>query len=299
VKLGIGLPTALGKDLTRGFFLDWCRAADQAGFHVVGIVDQPDYDSWDPLASLAIAAGATERIRLMTSVLLLPARNEVLVAKQAAVIDRVSGGRLDLGVGLGARESDYKVLGARFAKRGKKLERQLRKIRRVWRAAKKSTDEEGVLGPAPLQKPLPPIWLGGKTEPAFARAAAFGDSFIFGSAIDPATAAETGARIRAMVPEKKQKKFLIGKFAWYAVGDDPAVALEHGTRALTRYYHGAPPADPEHLIVYGGADAIAQAAKEFDQAGVDVLLLCPVIGDLRQLEVLAEDVLPAYRVPAR
>src|SRR5688572_30554966 len=119
MKLGIGLPNTLVPSLNRGLFLDWCRAADQAGFHVFGTIDQPSYDSWDPLVTLAAAAAVTERVRLATTILQLPNRNEVLVAKQAAVIDRLSGGRLDLGVGAGAREADFKVFGSRLAGRGK------------------------------------------------------------------------------------------------------------------------------------------------------------------------------------
>src|SRR5207244_700157 len=81
---------------------------------------------WEPLISLAAAAAVTERVHLATTILQMPNRNEVLVAKQAAVIDRLSGGRLDLGFGLGWDQNDFKVLGARWPKRGKKLERQIR-----------------------------------------------------------------------------------------------------------------------------------------------------------------------------
>src|SRR5258706_14933965 len=147
MKLGIGLPNVLVPDVNRGMFLDWARAADQAGFHAFGTIDSPSGDFWDPLISLTAAASVTERVRLATTILLLPARNEVLVAKQAAVIDRLSGGRLDLGLAIGSDESDYKVFGARFANRGKKFERQIRKIRRAWRAAKNGTPETPVLGP--------------------------------------------------------------------------------------------------------------------------------------------------------
>ena len=135
MKLGIGLPNTLVPDVNRGMFLDWARAADHAGFHSFGTIDRPSHDYWEPLISLAAAAAVTERVRLATTILQMPNRNEVLVAKQAAVIDRLSGGRMDLGLGLGWDENDYKVLGARWPKRGKKFERQIRKIRRIWRAA--------------------------------------------------------------------------------------------------------------------------------------------------------------------
>ena len=96
-------------ELERSFFLDWVQLADQAGFDTLGTLDRPNYDMWDPLASLAAAAAVTQRIRLATAALPLPNRNEVLVAKQAAVIDRLSDGRLTLGVSLGSRPDDYQV----------------------------------------------------------------------------------------------------------------------------------------------------------------------------------------------
>jgi alkanesulfonate monooxygenase SsuD/methylene tetrahydromethanopterin reductase-like flavin-dependent oxidoreductase (luciferase family) len=92
MRVGVWLPNAMPFGLERGFFLDWVRLADEAGFDPLSTVDRPNYDLWDPLTSLAAAAAVTQRIRLATTTLPLPNRNEVLVAKQAAVIDRVSGG---------------------------------------------------------------------------------------------------------------------------------------------------------------------------------------------------------------
>ena len=96
--IGIGLPNTVPQETDRRLMLEWARLADQAGFHVLGTIDNFTYDSWDPLTTLAGVAGVTERIRLATTIRQLANRNEVLVAKQAAVVDRISGGRLSLGV---------------------------------------------------------------------------------------------------------------------------------------------------------------------------------------------------------
>ena len=90
MRVGVWMPNAMPFGLERSFFLDWVRLADDAGFDTLTTVDRPNYDLWDPLASLAAAAAVTEQIRLATTTLPLPNRNEVLVAKQAAVIDRLS-----------------------------------------------------------------------------------------------------------------------------------------------------------------------------------------------------------------
>ena len=105
MKLGIGLPNTMAHETDRRLMLDWARLADQAGFHELAVIDKPNYDSWDPLATLAAAAAVTERARLATTILQLPNRDEVLVTKQAATIDRVSNGRLDLGVAVGAERT--------------------------------------------------------------------------------------------------------------------------------------------------------------------------------------------------
>jgi alkanesulfonate monooxygenase SsuD/methylene tetrahydromethanopterin reductase-like flavin-dependent oxidoreductase (luciferase family) len=297
MKLGIGLPNTLVPDVNRGIFLDWARVADQAGFHSFGTIDRPSGDFWEPLAVLAAAATVTERVRLGTTILQLPNRNEVLVAKQAAVIDRLSGGRLDLGLGIGWDQNDYKVLGARWTNRGKKFERQIRKIRRVWRGAKKATAEAFAIGPAPMQKPLPPIWIGGNTPRAIARAVEMGDAFLFGAA-GPQRMIEATPQLRAQAEQAGKKKYLIGGLAYVAIGDDVDATLAIAGRSYKRYYGEMSDADLAQRIHAGPVDVVAQAIKEYEPAGLDVLWIFPEIADVKQVEAIAEGILPAYRVPS-
>lgn len=298
MKLGIGLPNTLTPHVNRGLFLDWARLADRAGFHVFGTIDQPGYDSWDPMISLAAAAAVTERVRLSTTILQLPNRNEILVAKQAAVIDRLSGGRMDLGVAVGGRPSDDKAFGIKVRARGRKLERQVRKIRRTWRAAKKATDSEGlVIGPAPLQKPLPPIWMGGMSDASVARATTMGDGFVFPT-VGPDVMASMTPKIRAAAEEAGRKKYQIVGIAYCAVGDDTGAMLDAAAKNVLRYYGGQLWTEPENLIHAGPAEVLAATVKEYEAAGLDQLILFPEIPDVKQVELIAEHVLPAYRVPS-
>ncbi len=122
MKLGIGLPNILPHETDRRLMLEWARLADEAGFYCVGTIDKPNYDSWDPLVTLAAAAAVTESVKLATTILQLPNRNEVLVAKQAAVVDRLSNGRLILGVAQGGRADDFEIFGAPFERRGPRFE---------------------------------------------------------------------------------------------------------------------------------------------------------------------------------
>src|SRR5256884_6136646 len=125
MEIGIGLPNAV-RDVQGREIVTWAREAEQAGFSTLGTIDRIVYPNYEPLVALAAAAAVTERIRLLTSVLLMPLRlNVALFAKQAATVHHLSGGRLVLGLGLGGRDDDFDVSGAAMHSRGKAFERQL------------------------------------------------------------------------------------------------------------------------------------------------------------------------------
>ncbi len=291
MKLGIGLPNTLAHETDRRLMLDWARLADQAGFHVLATIDKPNYDSWDPLVTLAGVAGVTEKARLATTILQLPPRNEVLVAKQAAVVDQLSGGRLDLGLGQGGREDDFQVFGADFSRRGEKFERQVSRIREIWSRAQESTLDHGEVGPAPVQTPGPPIWVGALQPKAMERAARIGDSFVFGTA-GSAAMNEYAPRIRETFAANGKPNATVAGLAYVALGDDPAKALEQGAHHVLRYY-GQLWTEPENLIHHGPAAKIADEVAAYADA-LDVLILFPEIPDLDQVSRLAEAVLPAF-----
>lgn len=293
MKLGIGLPNTMAYETDRRLMLDWARQADQAGFHTLAVIDKPNYDSWDPLVTLAGVASVTERARLATTILQLPNRNEVLVAKQTAVIDRLSDGRLDLGVAVGGRKDDYDVYGAQFANRGRRFEKQIARIREIWTQARAADRDHGVLGPAPLQKPGPPIWIGAFTEKAVSRAVRLGDGFIFGTAGIQMMKQMTPL-VRQGAAANGKTNFTIAGLAYVGVGDNPAKALEEAAHHVLRYY-GQLWTEPKNLIHHGPGSVIAEAARGYADAGLDILILFPEIPDLGQVERLARDVLPAYR----
>jgi alkanesulfonate monooxygenase SsuD/methylene tetrahydromethanopterin reductase-like flavin-dependent oxidoreductase (luciferase family) len=292
MRLGIGLPNTMAHETDRRLMLDWARLADEAGFELLGTIDRPNYDSWDPLTTLAGVAGVTERAKLATTILQLPNRNETVVAKQAAVIDRLSGGRLVLGVAQGGREDDFKVLDASFRGRSERFESQIGRIRELWAGARASDREHGVVGPAPIQDP-PPIWVGAMQEKAVQRALRIGDGFLFGTAGSEMMSRLT-PQLRAGAAANGKSDFTVAGLAYCAVGDDPAKALEEGAHHALRYY-GRLRTEPENLIHHGPSAKIAEEVKAYADGGLDVLVLFPQIPSLDQVELLAEHVLPAYR----
>ncbi len=177
---------------THGFARLW------AGEHVV-MVDQPESrypysadgriavpaaEDWlDPLVGLSFAAAATERIQVATGVMLLPEHNPVMVAKQAASLDCLSGGRLSLGVGIGWSREEFAALGIPFARRGDRAEEYVAALRALWRDDVASFAGEFVsfdkvrVYPKPLCDRRIPVIVGGNSDAALARVAAWGDGW--------------------------------------------------------------------------------------------------------------------------
>ena len=195
---------------------DWAQTAEGLGYshilaydHVIGAVhagrEPPLWGPYteessfhEPFVLFGYFAACTARVELVTGILILPQRQTVLAAKQAAEIDILSGGRLRLGIGTGWNYVEYEALNEDFASRGKRQVEQVELMRRLW--ADPVVDYSGDwhrVDRAGL-KPLPgrsiPIWFGGFTDVAFRRAVAIGDGFIFGSGQADNLAAATGIR---------------------------------------------------------------------------------------------------------
>ena len=174
MRIGVSLPVRELADDLAGI-VQFAQEAESLGFTHLRIPDQvmrPGNDHLhEPLTLLCYIAAVTETIELVPSVIVLPARQTVLVAKQAAEIDRLSGGRLRFGVGVGGNADEYAALGQDFHTRGKRCDEQIALLKRLW--SEESVDFEGrwdtVVGaginPLPVQQPIP-IWIGGSATPS-------------------------------------------------------------------------------------------------------------------------------------
>lgn len=192
----LGLPIRRQGDDDRfsdpGFIGDVVRAADERGFwgmtapdHIVSPnawAEAGGGEMWhDPFVLLSYAAGLTERLRLITHIIVLPYRGPFPVAKAVASLDRLSGGRAVLGVGSGYLKEEFEILGVPFEERGERTDEGLRAIVECWTAEEprfegrfyRMTDAK--MGPKPLQRPRPPIWIGGNSMRAVQRAVDLGD----------------------------------------------------------------------------------------------------------------------------
>src|SRR3954453_18583997 len=167
MDVGIGLPLTI-RGATGAQIVQWAQRAEARGFSSLGTIDRIVYANYDPLIALAAAAAVTERIKLATTILIAPLRiSGAMLAKQAASVDALSGGRLVLGVAVGGREDDYEAAGADFGSRGKAFDRMLEEWAEVWNG--------DAIGP----DARPSVIIGGSSGAAFRRAAAH-DGWIMG-----------------------------------------------------------------------------------------------------------------------
>lgn len=176
MHVGIGLP--IGDPAT---LLTWARRADAGPFSTLGLLDRLVYDNPEPLVALAVLAGATSRIRVQTEVLLAPLRDTALLAKQAATLDRMTGGRLVLGLGIGGRDDDHRATGTDKRVRGRRLDEQMAVMRRLW-SGEPYGDDVGPVGPAPARPGGPEVLFGGFRPAAIERVARWGDGFLAAAA---------------------------------------------------------------------------------------------------------------------
>src|SRR5581483_5844615 len=148
MEVGIGLPAAI-PETDGAAIVEWARRAEAAGFSSLGVIDRLVFANYDPLIALAGAAAVTPRIRLITAVLLIPYRNTAVLAKQVASLDRLSGGRLVLGIGIGGRPDDFEASRTELRGRGRRAADQLQELRDTWAGQRRGF--AGGIGPEPAR----------------------------------------------------------------------------------------------------------------------------------------------------
>jgi alkanesulfonate monooxygenase SsuD/methylene tetrahydromethanopterin reductase-like flavin-dependent oxidoreductase (luciferase family) len=296
MDLGLGLPIS---DPAR--LLDWARRAEEHRFATLALLDRLAFDNPEPLIALAVLAGATSRIRLQTEVLLAPLRGTALLAKQVATLDRMSGGRFVLGVGIGGRDDDHVAAGVPIARRGAILDAQLKALHQIWRgkphaeaplpprpepvpvAAPGSVLPSGAVGPRPVTPGGPPILIGGFAPAALRRVAAYADGFICAAPLAWAGGLVETVREQWSAAGRAGRPRIVCQVN---VATGPRETIEKARAAIAAYYAftgrpgwGEPLSDPARI-----ADTVA-AYRDF---GADELVMYCYADDPAQVDALAE-----------
>lgn len=272
IMLPNGIPGRRGSAVT-----DWAVRAEALGFDALGVIDRVAYDSLDPLLSLAAAASVTDRIELVTDLLIAPLRGTAMLAKQAATLDVLSGGRLTLGMGVGIRADDFGLAGRAYAERGRRFDRQLDDLRGFWSAGSE-------IGPVPAG---PSVLIGGAPEHAARRVARHGAGWSMAIGSPEQLAAGRVAIGEAWAEAGRPGRPRTMAMVYTAVGPDAQQAFED---AISSYYGWLGPDLLPWVLSTGvvGEDALGARLQQFADAGADDLMVTPCSADLDQLERIAD-----------
>jgi len=277
-----------------GFESIW--AGDHVSFH------NPIHES---LTLLASYAGITSRIKLGTGVYLLALRPPAVAAKMSATLDVLSGGRLIFGVGVGGENpKEFEVCGVPRRERGARVTEAIDVVRALWRDTPASfqgrfTRFEGVsIDPKPVQRPGPPIWIGGRSDAALVRAARQGDGWI-SYVLNAERYATAVARIREEAARLRRDPvgIVTAHLAFVTVGDDYEKARDTWVRLLSRRYaQDFGPLAGKYGII-GTAAQCAEQLERFIEAGCRYFVMNPICDNehtARQFEQIAAEILPRF-----
>jgi probable F420-dependent oxidoreductase len=238
------------------------------------------------LMSLARMSAATKRVKIGTSILLLPLYPPAIVAKQTADLDRATGGRLILGVGIGGEyPQEFRACGVPLEERGRRTDEAIPLIRRLWTAEEISHDgpfypmTDVKIHPAPAQQPGPPIVVAGRKDPAMRRAARLGDGWM-PYLYSPRRYASSVERIRAVAADEGRD---LGGFGWYAfvfvnVDPDGDRAREGAARSMGGNYNQDFRAMVDSVAAAGTPAEVRLKLQDFVDAGARHFIFTPAPG---------------------
>lgn len=252
-----------------------------------------DHDYFDPLALLGVWVGATKRVTLQTSVLVVPYRNPIITAKLLASLDALSGGRLEIGVGVGWMEEEFQILHSPdFKRRGQVTDEYIKIYRTLWDDARPEFhgefyDVQGfAMLPKPAHQPRLPILVGGVSKPALRRAARLGDGW---QAIRVTT-----DEVRDGVASIKQEATKAGR----TLPDNYTISLRFSMR-VTSAPTERNPAEEEKRVFVGTPDEVAAQIQSYiDAGGTDFMLdtrTCSRDKIDETIELFAKEVMPRFR----
>jgi alkanesulfonate monooxygenase SsuD/methylene tetrahydromethanopterin reductase-like flavin-dependent oxidoreductase (luciferase family) len=284
MEIGIGLPATIPG--TRGsLVLDWAKRADSGPFSSLGIIDRLVYPNYEPLITLAAAAAVTSRVRLMSTVLIAPSRGAGVLAKQAATIDALSGGRLTLGLGVGAREDDFQFAPASFHDRARVFEEQLDLMKRVW-SGQPVGDGGGPIGPPPARSGGPELLIGGYAPAAIRRVGRWGDGFISGGIPDPEQVRQMfDVAQESWRAEGREGRPRLVACLYYALGPN---AARGGDYIRDYYSYFGPAADDMASSIPASPEVLDNLIRGFGDVGADEVVCWPTVAELDQVDRLAE-----------
>jgi probable F420-dependent oxidoreductase len=255
-----------------------------------------------PVEVMTYAAACTQRIRLGCAVFVSTLHSPVHLATSISTLDQLSRGRIEVGVGTGGKGRPFAAFGADPKRYISRFTEGIELMKALWTEPRVTFSgefwqlENAPMEPKPFQKPYPPLWFGGASEPALRRAVRMGDGFFGAGSSSTARFAEQVPIVRAALTQagRAPGSFPIAKRVYIAVDDDTARARERVNAALEGIYGQRVPAIESAAITGTAADCIREV-NQVAAAGAELILFNAVADHYEQMERLAADVLPQLR----
>lgn len=294
ITLGMCLPHRSPDPIEVAVIRHVAQRAEALGFRDLWVTENTldPASCLDALTLLTYAAAITSTIRVGVSVLVLPVHSPVHVAHRVATLDYLSGGRAVLGIGLG-RDHHYTEFQIPRERRVRRFREALELMKALWTESKVTYHgeifqlQDGVMGPKPVQKPYPPIWLGGG-HPDALRRVVLADGWMGAGGSSTAAFGKSVPLVRAALEEagRDATSFPISKRVFMSVHERPEVAKAEVHRWFSTVYHN--PDLTTEGGVYGTPEQVRQQLQELVAMGANHLLLNPVTRFSEQVEALAE-----------
>ncbi|MEC9153885.1 MAG: LLM class flavin-dependent oxidoreductase [Pseudomonadota bacterium] len=284
------------------------KQIEDLGYDFLGCGEHVSFhgETANGLVSLSVAAGATERIRLMSAITLVPLYPAALLAKMGAALDVASNGRFTLGVGVGGEfPNEFEACGVPVKQRGSRTDDALEVITRTWTQTdvtyegRYTTLKNFSLKPLPIQKPHPPIWVSGRTDAAMKRAAKYGDGWL-PYMYTPEHLANSIEKIKAFGEEvgTDLSDFTFALYIFSAVHEDRETAVKYAAERLSKQYAQDFSQLVHKYALAGDPDTCKARLQEYIDAGASAVFVssaCPDDYIDTNLEMLAKSVIPAFR----
>ena len=284
------------------------KQIEDLGYDFLGCGEHVSFhgETANGLVSLSVAAGATERIRLMSAITLVPLYPAALLAKMGAALDVASGGRFTLGVGVGGEfPNEFEACGVPVNQRGSRTDDALEVITRTWTQTdvtyegRYTTLKNFSLKPLPIQKPRPPIWVSGRTDAAMKRAAKYADGWL-PYMYTPEHLANSIEKIKAFGEElgTDLSDFTFAIYIFSAVHENNDTAVKYAADRLSKQYAQDFSELVHKYALAGDPDKCKARLQEYIDAGASAVFVssaCPDDYIDTNLEMLANTVIPAFR----
>ena len=283
MDISMTLPTMVAH--TRADTLRWCREVDEGPWPSLAVPERITYPAHHYSVELAAAAALTERVRLWTTIVILPAHDEVDVAKEMASVDVLSDGRLTVGVGVGGRDHDYRAINGRFDHRWERMDEQVARMRRIW-AGEPPFEGADPVGPPPLQAGGPPIVAGVMGPKAIRRAAHWADGVDGAWTMDGDLAhmQQSFEIINAAWDEAgRTERPHLSTSIWYALGDDADDRLRRYAYEYMKIMGEEVGQWAAQTVNCTTPEALRRAIDNAAEAGADEFFLVPTTADSDEL----------------